>query len=193
MADGGPQTADRRPPHAVNRFGTHSPQPAPRSLPRSRSSPAPRSPPPPLPNFRPYDIMQCVTNATRRPVSRSFGFLYGGIFMSEQKTPMDVAENEAAQQSAMAVRLRQAKDLTSMTVSGTRSTISSTADMAASEATATAEAADSAAQTFAGISGQRRKHGDRGCCAYDRCGGRWCDWRYRRADHGRPDRRRCGG
>ena len=49
--------------------------------------------------------------------------------MSEQKTPMDVAENEAAQQSAMAVRLRQAKDLTSMTVSGTRSTISSTADM----------------------------------------------------------------
>ena len=27
--------------------------------------------------------------------------------MSEQKTPMDVAENEAAQQSAMAVRLRQ--------------------------------------------------------------------------------------
>ena len=52
-------------------------------------------------------------------------------------------------ENAMAERLRKAKDLTSMTVTGARSTVSSTAEMAASEATATADAATSATQSVA--------------------------------------------
>ncbi|HRI57367.1 MAG TPA: hypothetical protein PK170_09765, partial [Anaerolineae bacterium] len=57
-------------------------------------------------------------------------------------------------QGAMAERLRKTKELTSMTVQGARSTVESTAEMAAGEASMTAEAASVATQSLSDTVGR---------------------------------------